>query len=161
MGLAGTLTGMDTVDPLTDEASELTADARTFHAAAQQPNCSRAAPASLAFLEETLQVLSAAWYQVAADASPGITERRSERGSKASSSPQVNGLSREQDACLTGTLHDIAAALARCARACREGRLTVTPIVAQRVTAERVNNQRRANELSGPERRARPTRHVA
>ena len=61
-------------------------------------------------------MLSAAWYRLAADAVP------SHRG---------GDLSREQEVRLIGALHDVAAAFARCARACREGRSTVTPVIAR------------------------------
>jgi hypothetical protein len=103
---------MDTADSLTTRASELLEDARRFRAAAAEPSCHAEAPDALNSLEEALQVLSAAWYQLAADASPGLVERRS----------------REQEVRLKGALHDVAAAFARCARACREGRSQVTPI---------------------------------
>jgi hypothetical protein len=33
-------------------------------------------------------------------------------------------------------LHDVAAAFARCARACRDGRSTVTPVIARRMHAD-------------------------
>jgi hypothetical protein len=59
------------------------------------------APAALDSLQEELQMLSAAWYRFAAEAVPG------------------DGLSREQEVRLKGALHDVAAAFARCARACR------------------------------------------
>src|SRR5665809_88914 len=85
--------------------------------------------------------LSDAWYHVAADASPGIAERRRQPG-VAASSPHMAGLSREQEVRLMGTLHDVAAAFDRCARACREGRSTVTPIIATRLSAERADHAR-------------------
>jgi hypothetical protein len=47
---------------------------------------------------QALQLLSASWYRLAADAARG------------------EGLSREQEVRLTGALHDVAAAFARCAR---------------------------------------------
>src|SRR5687768_10446267 len=110
------MVGMNTADSLQASAAALVEAARAFHSASEQPTSHAATPASLASLEETLQVLSAAWYQLAADASPGA-------GSRA----QLDGLSHEQEVRLMGTLHDIAAAFARCARACRAGRTTVTP----------------------------------
>jgi hypothetical protein len=96
---------MGTTDPIEDHASDLVGAAQRFRSAVQEPGCHVAAPEALASLEETLQVLSAAWYQLAADAAPG-TE-------------------------LLGTLHEIAAAFARCARVCRQGRSTVTAIVSR------------------------------
>lgn len=121
---------MRTTDPMQDHASELLGAAQRLQAVAQEPGCSAAAPEALASLEETLQVLSAAWYQLAADAAP------------AAAAPE---LSREVEVQLVGTLHDVAAAFARCARMCRKGRSTVTPIIARaeaaragRSTIERV-----------------------
>jgi hypothetical protein len=105
---------MRTSDPIQDHASGLLGAAQRFQAAAQEPGCHVAAPEALLSLEETLQVLSAAWYQLAADAAPAAADA---------------GLSRELEAQLVGTLHDIAAAFARCARICRQSRSTVTPII--------------------------------
>jgi hypothetical protein len=107
---------------LHERASELAEAARTFQTAAGQRGSHAGAPGSLEALEEALQVLSAAWSQLATDASPGIVERRGTRASEASSWPHVDGLSREEEVRLIGTLHDIGAAFARCARACRHGR---------------------------------------
>ena len=97
-------------------ASELLRAAQRFRSAAQEPGCHAAAPDALLSLEEALQVLSAAWYQLAADAAPAAADA---------------GLSRELEVQLLGTLHDVAAAFARCARMCRRGRSTVTPIIAR------------------------------
>jgi hypothetical protein len=124
------MVGMNTADCLHHRASELVRAARAFHACAAEPGSHAAAPDSLATVEEALQVLSAAWYQLAADASPGIVEQRRGRGSEAPSWRRFDGASREQEVRLMGTLHDVAAASARCARACRDGRSTVTPIIA-------------------------------
>jgi DNA-binding NarL/FixJ family response regulator len=43
--------------------------------------------------------------------------------------PHMTG--REQQVRLTGGLHDVAAAFARCSRACRQGGSTVTPVIAR------------------------------
>jgi hypothetical protein len=40
------------------------------------------------------------------------------------------GLSRELEVQLVGTLHDVAAGFARCARMCRDGRSVATPTIA-------------------------------
>lgn len=128
---------MEIAERLNTRASELLEEARRFQSAAAQPGCHIDAPDALASLEEALQVLSAAWYQLAADASPGIVERRRGRASEAPLRPRFDGLSREQEVRLMGTLHDVAAAFARCARACREGRSVATPIIARRAAAGR------------------------
>jgi hypothetical protein len=153
--------GMNTADSLHDRAFELVEAARAFHAAAEQPTSHAAAPDSLASLEEALQMLSAAWYQLAADASPGAVSRRHGRDPQAGSQPQPDGLSREQEVRLLGTLHDVAAAFARCAGACREGRTTVTPIIARRMVSGRTEGRAPGEELSWFEGRGLPTRRVA
>src|SRR5215211_4019208 len=108
---------MEIADRLSPRASELVGAARGFQPAAAQPGCHIDAPDALVALEEALQVLSAACYQLAADASPGMDERRPDRGSEAPPPPRGDGLSREQEVLLMGMLHEIAAGFARCARA--------------------------------------------
>jgi hypothetical protein len=142
------MVGMNTADSLHNRASELVEAARAFHATAEQATSHAAAPDSLASLEEALQVLSAAWYQLAADAA-------------ARPRPQIDGLTREQEVHLMGTLHDVAAAFACCARACREGRSAAVAIIAGRVAAGRRDDRPRGNELSWFEGREPPTRRVA
>jgi hypothetical protein len=151
---------MELADRLSPPASELVEAARRFQSAAAQPGCHNDAPDALVSLEEALQVLSAACYQRAADASPGIVERRRDRGSGA---PPLRGdrLSREQEVLLMGTLHDVAAGFARCARACREGRSTVTPIIGRRAAAGPVDGRRRGNEFPRFQRHDRPGQRVA
>jgi hypothetical protein len=126
---------MTSPDSLRDPASALVEAAKDFHQAAEHRGSHLAAPASLESLQEALQVLSAAWYRVAADASAGIVEREHPSGVAVGSWPHGDGLSREQEVRLLGALHDVAAAFARCARSCREGRSTVTPTIAPNVRA--------------------------
>jgi hypothetical protein len=71
-----TMAGMNATDHLQERAHELVGAARAFHAAAEGAGSHVAAPDVLESLEEALQVLSAAWYQLATDASPGIVESR-------------------------------------------------------------------------------------
>jgi hypothetical protein len=151
---------MEIADRLNTRASELLEEARRFQSAAAQPGCHIDAPDALASLEEALQVLSAAWYQLAADGSPGIVERRRGLASEAPSRPRFDGQSREQDVRLMGTLHDVAAALARCARACREGRSEVTPIIARRAD-DRADHRSQGNEFPRFQRYERPGQRVA
>jgi hypothetical protein len=96
--------------------SALVEAARAFHRAVEAPGSHRAAPEYLASQQEALQVLSAAWYRLATDAVARDASR--------------SRLSREQEVTLIGALHDVAAAFARCARACRQGESTVTPVIA-------------------------------
>ena len=67
---------MRTTDAIDGHAAELLEAARRFQSAAEEPGCHFAAPDALVSLEETLQMLSAAWYRVAADAAPAIAARR-------------------------------------------------------------------------------------
>jgi hypothetical protein len=113
-------------------ASELLAAARAFQSEAEQAGSHVAAPDALESFEEALQVLSAAWYQLAADAVP--------RAVGSTSHPAVaHSLSREAEVHLVGTLHDIAAGFARCARTCREGRRLATPIIARSMATQRAD----------------------
>jgi hypothetical protein len=128
---------MDLGEDLSRRASELVENARRFQSAAAQPGCHIAAPDALGSLEETLQVLSAAWYQLAADAARGMSARRPGAGEPARSRAARNGLSREAEVQLVGTLHDVASGLARSARTCRDGRLVATPIIARGTGAAR------------------------
>jgi hypothetical protein len=153
--------GMNSPSQLHDRASDIVEAARGFQAATEARASHAAVPDSLAALEETLQVLSAAWYRLAGGASPGVVERRCGRGSEAPSWPPFDGLSSEQDVRLIGTLHDVAAAFARCARACREARSGVTPIIAGRGAASRADGHRHGNEFPHFQRHERPGRRVA
>jgi hypothetical protein len=101
------MASMDAADHLHDQASRLLHAAREFHAAADAPGSHAAATESLRALEAAFQALSAAWYRLAAHSSSG---------------PWVDGIPRERQVHLIATLHDVAAALARSARACRDGR---------------------------------------
>jgi hypothetical protein len=152
------MVAMNTTDRLHRHAAELVGAARAFHACADEPGSHAAAPDSLAALEEALQVVSAAWYQLAADASPGNARRRRGRGSEAPSGSRLDGVSREREVRLMGALHDVAAAFARCARACRDGRSTVTPIIARRVAGD---DQRPGDGFPRFQRHQRPTGRVA
>jgi hypothetical protein len=153
--------GMNSPSQLHDRAADIIDAARDFQAAAEEPASHAAAPDSLAALEEALQVLSAAWYQLAGDASPGTVERRCGPGLDEPSSPLFDGPSREDEVRLIGTLHDVAAAFARCARACREARSGVTPIIAGRGAASRADGRRHGNEFPHFPRHERPGRRVA
>lgn len=139
---------MTAPDPLHDPASALVDAAEEFHHAAEHRGSHLDAPASLESLQEALQVLSAAWYRVAADASAGIVERERPSGVTVGSWPHRDGLSREQEVRLMGALHDVAAAFARCARACREGRSTVTPVIARSTRAGNAGGEHPDGELS-------------
>jgi hypothetical protein len=128
--------GMNSPGHIDDHAAELLSAAQAIQKAAGRPGSSRAATATLTFLEEALQVLSASWYQVAADA--GVLDRRRQARRLAQPWPAAeNGLSREQEVRLIGTLHEVAAAFAQCARACRDARPMLVPLIDERTPAER------------------------
>jgi hypothetical protein len=155
------MVAMNPASHLRDCTFDLVVAARSFQAAAQASGSYEAVPQSLAALEDALHALSGAWYQLAAHASPGIPERQRERRSDASAWPRVGGVSREQEVRLIGTLHDVAAAVARCARECRDGRSAVTPLIAMRVAAGDGGKQSDQAEVAWFETRERPTERVA
>jgi hypothetical protein len=153
--------GMNSPSQLHDRASDIVEAVRGFQAAAEEPASHAAAPDSLAALEEALRVLSATWYRLAADAAPGIAERRRARSSAPDARARRDGLSREQESHLVATLHDIAAAFASCARACREGRSTAAPIIARRIAASQPAEGRAGDDLAWFDSRERPAPRVA
>jgi hypothetical protein len=134
---------MTSQDQLDNKASALVDGAEAFRRAAEQNGSHLAAPSALDSLHEALQLLSTACYRLAVDAAPG------------------EGLSREQHVRLTGALHDVAAAFARCARACRQGGSTVTPIISRRIDHGRTGAQRPDGDLSWFSRGAPAAERVA
>lgn len=152
---------MTSLDPLRDPASALVEAAQDFHHASEHRGSHLAAPDSLESLQEALQVLSAAWYRVAADASASIVERERPSGAAVGSWPHSDGLSREQEVRLLGALHDVAAAFARCARSCREGRSTITPIIARSMQAGKAGAGTPDDEVSWFASTRSPSEHVA
>ena len=120
---------IDSITPLDEHAEKLLEVAQGFQVAAAMPHSSAHAAVALDRLDEALQALSSSWCEVAATAAPGVVESWDRRATgKPSSSPDP-GLSHEQEVHLVSTLHDVAAAFARCARACREGGSTVAPLI--------------------------------
>jgi hypothetical protein len=139
---------MTSQDPRKDPASALVEAAHAFHRAAEARGSHVDAPESLASLQDALQVLSTAWYRLAADAVPGIVDRHRGPSGQAGASPLRGGLSREQEVRLVGALHDVAAAFARCGRACRDAGSTVTPLISRSVHAGRPGNEHSGGEVS-------------
>jgi hypothetical protein len=123
---------MSSMELLHDKAAELIDAAEAFHYAADQTGIRAAVPVSLARTEEALRLLSAAWYQLAADASPRIASRPRQPSVPDAGLSEIDSLSHEQEVRLVATLHDVAAGLARCARTCRQGRLAVTTVLPPR-----------------------------
>ena len=133
---ATTMQNMNSASQLRNCASDVVAAARRFEAAAQAPESYPGAPDSLAALEEALQLLSAAWYRLAADASPGLADRRHAVSGDGRRRWAI-GLSREQEVSVLATLHDVAAAFAGAARASRTGRSRIARIIEYGVAATR------------------------
>jgi hypothetical protein len=119
---------MTTSHAIERHATELLAAARAFQSETEHSGSYVAAPDALVSLEEALQALSAAWYQLAADAVPRAVDAK---GVRAAARDVEDGLSREAEVQLVGTLHDVAAGFARCARTCRESRRRAEPIIAR------------------------------
>ena len=99
-------------------------------AATQAPTGWRQAPDLLRDLEGSLRALSAEWVELAALAAPTIAARCRRRPVMSTSTE--TGLSREQEVQLISALHDLAGALTRAARASRECRSVVEPLVERR-----------------------------
>ena len=119
-----------TSDRIDDHASALLEAARDLQKAASERGSSEAATAALESLEAALQALSGAWYQVAADAVPGIPARQRRAMAPPKTLPAASRrLSREQEVRLVVTLHDVAAAFARCARTCRRAQPIAGPLI--------------------------------
>jgi hypothetical protein len=136
---------MVSLDPLHAAAAALVDDSHVFRRAAERDGSHLAAPAALESLQEALRVLSSAWYRLAADAAPDLRGRDGARGAEAGPRAAPDGLSREQEVRLMGAVHDVAAAFAQCARACRHGGSTAAPVISHRIHAERAG----AGELDG------------
>ena len=135
-----------------ESARDLLTAARAVREAAGQPGCSAASAPLLASLEEALRLLSAGWYQLAADAAPGVATRRSGRldGSDGSEGIDSSELSHEQEAMLLATLHDVAAALASSARACRVGGRVVEPLIARSTARDSADAETGADDRYPP-----------
>jgi hypothetical protein len=113
---------MNSPNLLHERTSELAEAARIFQTAAGQPAVMPGRRAPSKPWRKPFRCL----------APPGLSwprtrrresfERRRSRASEAASWLHVDGLSREEEILLRGTLHDVGAAFARCARACRHGR---------------------------------------
>lgn len=141
---------MNPADQLHAQAGRVRQAAQEFREAAAHPASSLAAPGTLAPLEEALQAISAGWYQLAGDAVPRVAARRRQRETVPPAELPRFGLSREQEVHLTATLHELAAAFARCARACREVRPIAEPLIAVQSRA------RRPGRHAGPPSAAAP-----
>jgi hypothetical protein len=126
---------MATRDPsheMYEAACDLIEAARAIEKAAGGEEVSLAVPATLGALEEALQTMSASCYRLAGQCAPKVGTRRPRA---------VPGIpfSRESEAHLMATLHEVGSGIARASRACRKGRETAAPLLA--------NKQRWENEV--------------
>jgi len=137
---------MTPADPLHDSLSALAEAADAFSRAAETRGGHMSAPESLASLQEVVQLLSTGWYRLAADARASML-----RGD----------LSREQEVRMIGALQAVAAAFARCARACRDGRSAVTPVIAARGSTDEAGDGHVHGDLSWFDGRRPPRERVA
>jgi hypothetical protein len=139
---AATMNRMNTMNrksssaDIDDHAADLLRAAQAIQEAAGRRGSSGAATAAVETLEEALQALSASWYQVAADAV--VLPQRRQAARRAQPWPAAqDGLSREQEVRLIATLHEVAAAFAKCARVCRRARPTLVSLSDERTTPAR------------------------
>lgn len=140
-----TITSTSRID---EHAARLVEVAQDFQAAAGKAHSSATAPAALRRLEEALQALSAGWCELAADAAPGIAERRLRHPTEGQPPRADRGRSHEQEALLMSALHDVAAGFARCARSCREGRASVAPMIIKARTPDQLTGSMGSPPLS-------------
>jgi hypothetical protein len=133
--------GVNPADQLDAQAAHVRQAALDFREAAARPGSSLGAPATLAPLEEALQAISAGWYQLAGDALPLLAARRRLPETVPPPKRPHSRLSREQEVRLTTTLHDLASAFARCARACRKARPIAAPLIAPQSNAIRSGHE--------------------
>jgi hypothetical protein len=128
---------MTSRDVLSSPTAALVDAANAVRHAAEVPGSHIGAPESLGAVQTALGILSAAWYQVAADAVPSISERNPGYSAGARVPRRASGLSREQEVLLIAALHDAAAAFAKCARACRESEARVAAVLDRRLDSRR------------------------
>ena len=128
-GVGTNIHPMTSRDVLSSPTAALVDAANAFHRAAETTESHIGAPESLGAVQTALRILSAAWYQVAADAVPSIHEHNPAHARPGQAPSRSSGRSREQEVLLIGALHDVAAAFAKCARACRESEATVAAII--------------------------------
>jgi hypothetical protein len=128
----------DPTHEMYDAACDLLEAARAIERSAGRGGVIEAIPATLGTLEETLQVLSASCYRLAGQCAPDVTRRRLQGSAEcASLSSQWDAtFSRESEALLMSTLHDVASRVARASHACRDGRETAAPLIARRLNWE-------------------------
>jgi hypothetical protein len=132
---------MNRSSPQQESTYQLKEAARASHAPAAALGRPTTVADVLESVEEALQVLSGRWYQLAADASSVIVERPGD-GADGRARPGADGLGRDDEIRLMDALDDVAAAFARCARACRDARTTVTPVARRMADDDRPSSIR-------------------
>lgn len=135
---------MDATEELRTTLEELEELGTATSRAEQQPEGWTQTPELLRDIERTLLTMSAGFHGVAALAAPTIAALR---GQTSSGDLPDTGLSREQEVQLMSVLHDVSHDLAAAARACRNGRSIVEPLIARRMrSGDRNEYHRRGDE---------------
>jgi len=136
-----------------DAACDLLLAARAIEGAAGSDGVLEAIPATLGTLEEALQVLSASCYRLAGQCASNAPRNGPQRPSDQGATEQR--LSRENEALLMATLHDVGSSIARASRASRAGREITAPLIARKIS-----RARQAQDMSDRRTlRWRPARH--
>lgn len=94
-----------------------------------------AIPATLGTLEQALQVLSASCYRLAGQCASNAPSSGPPRPSDQGATKQR--LSRENEAPLMATLHDVGSSIARASRTSRTGREITAPLIARKISRAR------------------------
>jgi hypothetical protein len=117
-------------DQLERHGRDLLGIANAFSATAGKPGRSDGIPRVLPRLEAALRVLGSSWYELAADAAPGVVERRTGVRRREHRDPNTEVVrSHEQEALLVATLQDVAASLLDCARVCKSATSIAAPLI--------------------------------
>lgn len=125
----------DPVHEVYEAACDLLEAARALEQATGRGGAIEAIPATLGTLEESLQSMSASCYRLAGECGSGAPRNRLQRSFVRGAGREW--FSRESEAFLMSTLHDVASGIARSSRACREGREITAPLIARKLTSER------------------------
>lgn len=116
---------------ISSAGSDLRSAAITFSEVADAPGASESFPAALTHIEEGLRAVSESVYRLARDAVPAKCERNrvSAHGREQSRLATEGRLSREQEAHLAATMHELAQDFNRCARCCAKASDSVQPLI--------------------------------
>jgi len=133
-----------------DAACDLLQAARAIEQAAGRGGVLEAIPATLGTLEEALQVLSASCYRLAGECASSAPRKYPQRPRDQGATEQR--LSRENEAFLMATLHDVGSSVARASRASWTGREITAPADSQdtQVRSTGGRHERKGNPSLAP-----------